>query len=530
MPPLLEVKNLGVTFNQGNNSINAVKNVSFKLDKKKILGIVGESGSGKSITAKSIMGLLPDSPAPVISGEISFNNQNLTQFNSKAFQKIRGKDIAMIFQDPISSLNPRTTIGKQITEVILQHKKINKRQAKAMALDILQKVGIQDIERNFNAYPYEFSGGMRQRVMIAMALVLEPQILIADEPTTALDVSTQNQLLELMKDLYDYIDTSIIFITHDLGVVYQFCDEMIVMKQGEVVESGSVSSVFNNPTSAYTQKLINSVPNLLAPKTPRQISDEIILKFEDVSVEYPIGINDTFKAVKHIDLEIKKGESLGIVGESGSGKSSLAKTVVGLNSVSDGYVWYKDIPLSLFNSKEMQPLRKDIQMIFQDPFASINPRFKVIDIIGRPLKIHNLVTNEHHLKERVKELLLKVGLDEAFLYRFPHELSGGQRQRVSIARAIAINPKIIVCDEAVSALDVSVQKEIIQLLKSIQDEMEITYIFITHDMGVIKEMCDRIAVMQNGNIVELNDAESIIEHPQAPYTQKLISEVPTIPN
>ncbi|TGE16483.1 ABC transporter ATP-binding protein [Staphylococcus petrasii] len=529
MSSLLEVKHLGVTFNYEEQVIEAVKDVSFKLGRKKILGIVGESGSGKSVTAKSIMGLLPDYPPHTISGDIKFNDDNLAHASKKTFQNIRGKDIAMIFQDPISSLNPRTPIGKQITEVILQHRKVDKRKAKTIAIDISRSVGIQEPEHNFNAYPYEFSGGMRQRVMIAMALVLEPQVLIADEPTTALDVSTQNQLLELMKQLYEHIETSILFITHDLSVVYQFCDDMIVMKQGEVVESGNVKEIFKNPKSDYTKRLINAIPDLHAPKSPRQLSDEVLLKFENISVDYPKGTGEYFRAVKNVSLDIKDGESLGIVGESGSGKSSLAKTVVGLNAVAEGTIWYKDIPLSLFSNKEMKSLRKDIQMIFQDPYASINPRFKVIDIIGRPLKLHGIVKTNEELVEQVKCLLERVGLDDSFIYRYPHELSGGQRQRVSIARAISIEPKVIVCDEAVSALDVSIQKEIIQLLKKLQDDMGITYLFITHDMGVIKEMCDRIAVMQNGEIVELNDVESVIEHPQAQYTKELIAQVPTVP-
>lgn len=529
MSSLLEVNHLSVTFNYEEQSVEAVKDVSFKLGRKKILGIVGESGSGKSVTAKSIIGLLPDYPHHTITGDIQFDGDNLTQASQHQFQRIRGKDIAMIFQDPISSLNPRTPIGKQITEVILQHRQVNKTKAKDMTIDILRSVGIQEPERNFNAYPYEFSGGMRQRVMIAMALVLEPQVLIADEPTTALDVSTQNQLLDLMKRLYEHIETSILFITHDLSVVYQFCDEMIVMKQGEVVESGNVKDIFKHPQSDYTKRLINAIPDLHAPKSPRQLSDATLLKFENVSVDYPKGTGEYFRAVNNVSFTVKDGESLGIVGESGSGKSSLAKTIVGLNSVAEGMIWYKDIPLSLFSNKEMKSLRKDIQMIFQDPYASINPRFKVIDIIGRPLKLHDKVKNNEDVIIQVKDLLKRVGLDESFLYRYPHELSGGQRQRVSIARAISIEPKVIVCDEAVSALDVSIQKEIIQLLKKLQDDMGITYIFITHDMGVIKEMCDRIAVMQNGEIVELNDVESVIEHPQANYTKDLIAQVPTVP-
>lgn len=367
--------------------------------------------------------------------------------------------------------------------------------------------------------------------MIAMALVLEPRVLIADEPTTALDVSTQNQLLELMKSLYDHIETAIIFITHDLSVVYQFCDDMIVMKDGAVVERGDVKSIFADPQTAYTQRLIDAIPDLHAPKQPRSnISDETILAFDHVSVDYPATKGQRYRAVNDVSINIRKGESLGIVGESGSGKSSLAKTVVGLNGVAEGAVCYKGLPLHLFSQHEMIGLRKEIQMIFQDPYASINPRFKVLDIIGRPLKLHGYVNKNTDLKSQVITLLEKVGLDESYLYRFPHELSGGQRQRVSIARAISIEPDVIVCDEAVSALDVSIQQEIIQLLKRLQEEMNITYIFITHDMGVIKEMSDRIAVMQQGRVVELNDAESIIENPQAQYTQRLLSEVLTVPS
>lgn len=529
MSSLLEVKHLGVTFDYEQKSIKAVKDVTFTLDRKKILGIVGESGSGKSVTAKSIMGLLPDYPHHTISGEIKFNGKDLSEFSNKAFQNIRGKDISMIFQNPISSLNPRTSIGKQITEVILQHRKVSKKKAESIAIDILRSVGIQNPEHNFNAFPYELSGGMRQRVIIAMAIVLEPQILIADEPTTALDVSTQSQILKLMKRLYKHIETSILFITHDLSIVYEFCDEIIVMKKGEVVESGSVKEIFKNPKSEYTRRLINAIPDLHAPKSPRQLTEKTLLKFDNVSVDYSKNNGEYFRAVKNVSLTIKEGESLGIVGESGSGKSSLAKTIIGLNPVARGTIWYKDIPLSLFSNKEMKFLRKDIQMIFQDPYASINPRFKVIDIIGRPLQLHGKVKNNKELIEQVKILLKRVGLDDNFLYRYPHELSGGQRQRVSIARAISIEPKIIICDEAVSALDVSIQKEIVQLLKNLQDDMNITYLFISHDMGVIKEMCDHIAVMQNGEIVEFNDVESVIEHPQVEYTKDLISRVPKIP-
>jgi len=530
MSSFLEVKHLGVSFEYEQHSVKAVQDVSFKLDKKKVLAIVGESGSGKSITAKSIMGLLPDYPQHTLTGEIKFNGKNLLNLSNKAFQGIRGKDIAMIFQDPLSSLNPRMTIGSQIMEVILKHRNIDRKRAKAMTIDILESVGIRNAQDKLHAYPYEFSGGMRQRVMIAMALVLEPQILIADEPTTALDVSTQNQLLELMKRLYKHIETSILFITHDLGIVYQFCDEMIVMKEGRVVESGDVKTIFKNPKSDYTRRLINAIPDLHAPKQPRTISDQTLLKIENVSIDYTKSNGNEFRAVKNIDLEIKEGESLGIVGESGSGKSSLAKALVGLNNVSEGMIWYQDLPLNLFSAKEMKSLRKDIQMIFQDPYSSINPKFKVIDIIGRPLKLYRFVTTHEALVKEVKRLLTRVGLDESFLYRYPHELSGGQRQRVSIARAIAIKPKLLICDEAVSALDVSIQKDIIQLLKQLQDDLGMTYIFITHDMGVIKDMCDRVAVMQYGTIVEVNDVESIIERPQETYTRNLISHVPVIPH
>lgn len=529
MTNLLSVQDLNVTFNYEDTSKHVVKDVSFDLRKKHILAIVGESGSGKSITAKSILGLLPDFPEHTLTGNIIFNDQKLTDLSPASLRQIRGNEISMIFQDPLSSLNPRTTIGKQITEVLFQHKHISKHDAKVAAIDILDKVGIKDAAKKFNAYPHEFSGGMRQRVMIAIALILKPQILIADEPTTALDVSTQNELLKLMRELYDYSETSIIFITHDLGVVYQFCDDVIVMKEGSVVERGTVDDIFTNPQNPYTQRLINAIPNINQTRPPRTLANDPLLRFEHVSVDYVGDDGKPFRAVNDVDLSVLKGETLGIVGESGSGKSTLAKTVVGLKDVSQGIVWYDNVPLSLFSNKEMKPLRQDIQMIFQDPFSSINPRFKIIDVISRPLIVHHMVNSKEDVTAQVVALLEKVGLDSSYLYRYPHELSGGQRQRVSIARALAIEPKIIVCDEAVSALDVSIQKDIIQLLKQLQLEFGITYLFITHDMGVINEICDRVAVMKDGQIVELNTTEEIIKRPQSAYAQQLISEIPVIP-
>lgn len=528
MSNLLEVNSLNVQFNYDETTVQAVKNVSFELRKKHILGIVGESGSGKSITAKSILGLLPDYPDHTLTGEIIFNGQSLTNLSTSALQQIRGKDISMIFQDPLSSLNPRLTIGKQITEVLFQHKRVSKSEAKSMTIDILEKVGIKHATRQFDAYPHELSGGMRQRVMIAMALILKPQILIADEPTTALDASTQNQLLQLMKSLYEYTETSIIFITHDLGAVYQFCDDVIVMKDGSVVESGTVESIFKSPQHTYTKRLIDAIPDIHQTRPPRPLNNDILLKFDRVSVDYTSPSGSLYRAVNDINLAIRKGETLGIVGESGSGKSTLAKTVVGLKEVSEGFIWYNELPLSLFKDDELKSLRQEIQMIFQDPFASINPRFKVIDVIKRPLIIHGKVKDNDDIIKTIVSLLEKVGLDQSFLYRYPHELSGGQRQRVSIARALAVEPKVIVCDEAVSALDVSIQKDIIELLKQLQLDFGITYLFITHDMGVINEICDRVAVMKNGEIVELNNTEDIIKHPQSDYAKQLISEVAVI--
>ncbi|EWR52541.1 peptide ABC transporter, ATP-binding protein [Staphylococcus aureus OCMM6115] len=530
MSNLLEVNSLNVQFNYDETTVQAVKNVSFELRKKHILGIVGESGSGKSITAKSILGLLPDYPDHTLTGEIIFNGQSLNNLSTSALQQIRGKDISMIFQDPLSSLNPRLTIGKQITEVIFQHKRVSKSEAKSMTIDILEKVGIKHATRQFDAYPHELSGGMRQRVMIAMALILKPQILIADEPTTALDASTQNQLLQLMKSLYEYTETSIIFITHDLGAVYQFCDDVIVMKDGSVVESGTVESIFKSPQHTYTKRLIDAIPDIHQTRPPRPLNNDILLKFDRVSVDYTSPSGSLYRAVNDINLAIRKGETLGIVGESGSGKSTLAKTVVGLKEVSEGFIWYNELPLSLFKDDELKSLRQEIQMIFQDPFASINPRFKVIDVIKRPLIIHGKVKDNDDIIKTVVSLLEKVGLDQTFLYRYPHELSGGQRQRVSIARALAVEPKVIVCDEAVSALDVSIQKDIIELLKQLQLDFGITYLFITHDMGVINEICDRVAVMKNGEIVELNNTEDIIKHPQSDYAKQLISEVAVMLN
>lgn len=338
MSNLLKVNSLNVQFNYDETTVQAVKNVSFELRKKHILGIVGESGSGKSITAKSILGLLPDYPDHTLTGEIIFDGKVLTELTSASLRQIRGKDISMIFQDPLSSLNPRLTIGKQITEVLFQHKRVSKSEAKSMAIDILDKVGIKDATRQFNAYPHELSGGMRQRVMITIALILKPQILIADEPTTALDASTQNQLLQLMKSLYEYTETSIIFITHDLGAVYQFCDDVIVMKDGSVVESGTVESIFKSPQHTYTKRLIDAIPNIHQTRPPRQLSNDILLKFDHVSVDYTSPNGSIFRAVRDINLAIRKGETLGIVGESGSGKSTLGKTVVGLKDVSEGFI------------------------------------------------------------------------------------------------------------------------------------------------------------------------------------------------
>ncbi len=533
--PLLKVDNLRVSFISREREFEAVRGVSFEVNKGETLGIVGESGSGKSVTARSIMRLLPSPPSLLKDGDIQFLGMDMVGKSDKEMENIRGKDISMIFQDPMTSLNPTIRIGNQMTETMLKHNKdLSKQTAKAEAIELLKLVGIPNPEARYSQYPHEFSGGMRQRAMIAMALSCRPKLLIADEPTTALDVTIQAQILNLMKNMQERFGTSIILITHDLGVVAGMCDRVVVMKDGEIVEKGTTEEIFEQPKHPYTIKLLNALPKLHekkkakpAPRISENINpNEPLLQVRSLKQHFDMGKGNVLKAVDDISFFIKPGETLGLVGESGSGKSTTGRAILRLNEPTAGEILYQGIPVDQLNTKEMKMMRRHMQMIFQDPYASLNPRFKVLDIIGQALDIHKLVKSKAERRERVEELLEMVGLDAAHAMRYPHEFSGGQRQRIGIARALAVEPKFIVCDEPLSALDVSIQAQIVKLLDDLQQRLGLTYLFIAHDLSMVKHISDRVAVMFGGKIVELAESEELYTNPQHEYTKSLLSAIP----
>ncbi|MEK5427705.1 ABC transporter ATP-binding protein [Cytobacillus sp. FSL R7-0680] len=535
MEPLLKIENLQVSFMSREKEFEAVKGVSFTVNKGETLGIVGESGSGKSVTARSIMRLLPSPPSLLKDGEIMFLGKDLVNASDQEMEAIRGKDISMIFQDPMTSLNPTMRIGQQLTETMLKHTKgLGKTQAKAEAIELLRLVGIPKPEVRFAQYPHEFSGGMRQRAMIAIALACRPKLLIADEPTTALDVTIQAQILNLMKHMQEKFGTAIILITHDLGVVAGMCDRVVVMKDGEIVEKGTTEEIFEHATHPYTLRLLNALPKLHEKKKAKpapRISEEInakepLLEVKALKQHFDLGKGQVLKAVDDISFYIKPGETLGLVGESGSGKSTTGRAILRLNEPTAGEVLYQGIPVNQLTAKEMKMMRRHMQMIFQDPYASLNPRFKVIDIIGQALDIHKLVKNKQERRKRVEELLEMVGLEKEHAMRYPHEFSGGQRQRIGIARALAVEPKFIVCDEPLSALDVSIQAQIVKLLEDLQQKLGLTYLFIAHDLSMVKHISDRVAVMFGGKIVELAESEELYANPQHPYTKSLLAAIP----
>lgn len=535
MGPLLKVDNLRVSFISREREFEAVRGVSFEVNKGETLGIVGESGSGKSVTARSIMRLLPSPPSLLKDGDIQFLGMDMVGKSDKEMENIRGKDISMIFQDPMTSLNPTIRIGNQMTETMLKHNKdLSKQTAKAEAIELLKLVGIPNPEARYSQYPHEFSGGMRQRAMIAMALSCRPKLLIADEPTTALDVTIQAQILNLMKNMQERFGTSIILITHDLGVVAGMCDRVVVMKEGEIVEKGTTEEIFEQPKHPYTIKLLNALPKLHekkkakpAPRISENINpNEPLLQVRSLKQHFDMGKGNVLKAVDDISFFIKPGETLGLVGESGSGKSTTGRAILRLNEPTAGEILYQGIPVNQLNNKEMKMMRRHMQMIFQDPYASLNPRFKVLDIIGQALDIHKLVKSKAERRERVEELLEMVGLDAAHAMRYPHEFSGGQRQRIGIARALAVEPKFIVCDEPLSALDVSIQAQIVKLLDNLQQRLGLTYLFIAHDLSMVKHISDRVAVMFGGKIVELAESEELYTNPQHEYTKSLLSAIP----
>lgn len=517
MTHLLEIQNLSVNFHTAGGTVHAVRDVSWHLARGETLAILGESGSGKSVSALTVMGLLDTPPAEVISGTVLFEGRDLLSMPSQARRALNGARIAMIFQDPLSHLNPVYSVGFQITEIMTAHG-MSKVDAKERTLKLLERVGIPDATTKIDAYPHQFSGGQRQRLMIAMALALEPDILVADEPTTALDVTIQAQVLSLLKELQAETGMGLLMITHDLGVVAEMADRVVVMNSGEIVEEGKASDVYRNPKHPYTKKLIAAVPGKGAITTHLNEGLKPILEVNNLSKKY-----GEFVAVSGLNLTVFEGETLAIVGESGSGKSTLAKTILRLEDATDGEVLYEGRNLLEMPPKELFGLRRDIQMVFQDPTQSLNPRMTIYEIISEAFVIHPQICPRNMWRSRVMELLGQVGLEAEHMHRFPHQFSGGQRQRIAIARALALEPKLIICDEAVSALDVSIQAQIITLLEKLQIDLGLSYLFIAHDLPLVRDFAHRVVVMRSGKIVEQGPVSQIFDTPREEYTRDLIA-------
>ena len=524
MIPLLKISNLYVNFQVRKSKFSAVKNFNLLIEKNQIVGLVGESGSGKSVTAMSIMRLLQEPKASY--GEkssIEFDGEEILSANKKSLRKIRGNKISMIFQEPMTSLNPYHKVGNQIVESILLHKKQPKHDAILEAKNLMGLVEIPDVNRRFDSYPHELSGGQRQRIMIAMALANKPKLLIADEPTTALDVTIQAQILDLMIKLKNEIGMSILFITHDLGLIQKFSDTITVMQDGEIVEQGDTKTVFSNPQHAYTKKLIDSEPEAKKETLSEKNS---FMDVKDLNIFYPLPNRNFFKkeffhAVKDVNFSIPRQSTIGLVGESGSGKSTLGKALAGLIDFK-GSVLFDNRNIDQLNSKESKLIKKDIQIVFQDPYGSLSPRMTIGEIVGEGLDVHfDLKKNQKD--ERVAEYLKSVEINPDDRFKYPHEFSGGQRQRIAIARSLILNPSFMILDEPTSALDRSIQIQIIELLKKIQTEFELTYLFISHDLKVVQSMSDYIFVMQNGYIVESGPAKQVFSNPEEVYTDKLLS-------
>ena len=528
---LLSVENLTTRFYTRDGVTTAVDQVSFSVEPGKVLGIVGESGSGKSVACYSIMGLIPSPPGKVENGRAMFAGQDLLRMNSAQLRRIRGQQIGMVFQDPMTSLNPHMSIGRQLIEPLLVHKKMRRSEARKLALDALEEVGIREAQGRFDSYPHEFSGGMRQRVMIAMALINKPQLLIADEPTTALDVTIQAQILNLLKRLQKDLGLAVIFISHDLGVVAHMADEVVVMEKGSVVEQGSADQVFFSPQHKYTQKLVAALPTT-AKAFPKQFSqsDDVFLDVHGLSTQFSLGRRFFqqkslfFRAVDDVSLTLRRGEILGLVGESGSGKSTLGRSIMRLVEPCAGQVKLAGADLTNMSADALRRTRRNFQMIFQDPYASLNPRMTVFDALAEPLQIHGIATKGNVL-QAVNELMDDVGMDRRMIRKYPHEFSGGQRQRIAIARALAVRPQLIIADEPVSALDVTIQAQILELLLNLTKKYRLAMLFISHDLSVIRYIADRVAVMQKGKIVEVGDTETLFTTPRHPYTRSLLAAV-----
>ncbi len=534
--PLLSVRDLSVAFGQGEREVLAVDRVSFDIRRGETLALVGESGSGKSVTALSVMRLLPYPAASHPSGAVMFKGQDLMRLREKEMRRVRGDDITIVFQEPMTSLNPLHTIEKQIGEILLLHKGIVGAKARARTIELLTQVGIPDPEGRLQSFPHQLSGGQRQRVMIAMALANEPDLLIADEPTTALDVTVQAQILKLLKDLQSRLGMAILFITHDLGIVRKVADRVCVMKQGKIVEKGAVEAVFSAPQHPYTRELIAAEPK--GEPAPLNPQGEIMIRTDDLKVWFPIkrgvlrSVVGHVKAVDGVTIEVRRGETLGIVGESGSGKTTLGLALLRLIS-SDGPIVFMGNQLQGLKFKEMRPFRRDMQIVFQDPYGSLSPRMSVADIIGEGLEIHQSHLSRTEREERVVRALIEVGLDPQTRFRYPHEFSGGQRQRIAVARAVVLEPTFVVLDEPTSALDMLIQAQIVDLLRDLQQRKSLTYLFISHDLKVVAALASKLIVMRNGKVVEEGPSAKIFARPQSPYTRALFSaafNLETAPN
>lgn len=530
---LLSVNNLKISFHTRNGVVKAVDDVSFSVDSGETLAIVGESGSGKSVTCYSLLDLLPKPPAVIEGGSALFDDEDLLTCSRERMRQLRGNHIAMIFQDPMTSLNPFLTIGEQLIEPLIYHpeksQRLNRKAAREEAINLLDEVGIDNPNGRFNSYPHEFSGGMRQRVMIAMALINKPRLLICDEPTTALDVTIQAQILNLIKKLQKTRDVAVIFISHDLGVVAGIADKVLVMCDGQTQDHSTTQEVFYNSTSDYTKKLLSAIPKGAKTQARDAQKGSSLIEVNKVKIYFKDFSNSSetlVKAVDNVSFNINKGEIFGLVGESGSGKSTLGRSILRLVPLTAGSVHYSNTEISALEPNQLMRWRPKLQMIFQDPYASLNPRMTVYETLAEPLLYH-AIADKKTVGKQVQQLMDDVGLDRSSVLKYPHEFSGGQRQRIAIGRAIATKPEFIVADEPVSALDVTIQAQILELILNLVEKHELTMLFISHDLSVVRSICDRVAVMQKGKLVEVNETEKLWAKPKTAYTQELLNAIPT---